>query len=73
MGNCVWVVVGAIIVAVRRLVVIIGVVVLVRLVVACEGLVLLVWLLRGYAIIYGCVMICAGYEGGLSSCVVDKL
>ena len=73
MGDCVWMVVGTIIVAVRWLGVVVGVVVVVRRVVACEGLVLLGVLLRGYAIVYRCVMVCAGRGGWMSSCVVDSL
>ena len=41
MGDCVWMVVGTIVVAVRWLGVVIGAVVVVRRVVACEDLVLL--------------------------------
>ena len=72
-GDYVWMVVGTIVVAVRWLGVVIGAVVVVRRVVACEGLVLLGVLLRGYAIVYRCVMVCAGCGGWLSSCVVDRL
>ena len=53
--------------------VVVGAVVVVRRVVACEGLVLLGVLLRGYAIVYRCVMVCAGRGGWMSSCVVDSL
>jgi len=72
-GDCVWMVVGTIVVVVRWLGVVVGAIVVVRRVVACEGLVLLGVLLRGYAIVYRCVMVCAGRGGWMSSCVVDSL
>jgi hypothetical protein len=69
----VWVVAGAIVVAVRWLGVVVCVVMVVGRVVACEGLVLLRMVLQGYAIVYGCVVVCANCGGWLSSCVVDRL
>jgi hypothetical protein len=73
MGDCVWVVVGATVVAVRWLGDVVCVVIVVRIVVAWEGLLLLRVVLRGYAVVYGCVVVCADCGGWLSSYVVDRL
>ena len=70
--NHVWLVVGAIAVAIRWLGVVVGVVMVIGGIVAGEGLVLLRMLLRGDAVVYWHVLVWGGCGGGLSPCVVNR-
>jgi hypothetical protein len=71
-SNCVWLVIGMIVVAVRSLRVVVGIVMVVGRIVASEGWVLLKMVLRGNAIVYWCVVVCTGCGGWLPSCVVNR-